>query len=104
MRGFAVCALLLLVVFAAGCSSPESNVVGVWASKTGSIEFFKDKSGVINPPQGEPDLPKNVKFQWSIEGEDVVNMTLEPPISKVVKAKLDGKKVLIVEEDRFVKQ
>jgi len=87
----------------AGCSSPESKLVGDWFGKTGSIEFYKDKTGVINPPRGTADLPANIKFKWDFVEKDRVRMDIAINGGKSTFAKFNGKDELIVEEDKFVK-
>ncbi len=88
----------------AGCSKPESVLVGKWVGKTGSFEFFKDKTGVVNPSQGQTSLPSNVPFKWSVMGEDEVRMLIPVGGGRTIFGKLEAKKVLIIEDDRFIKQ
>lgn len=98
---------MLAVGFAflvAACSSPESKIEGKWVGKTGSLEFFKDKSGIINPPAGSTDLPLNVRYSWSLDGADTVKLEVGPPVEKVIFGKLEGGTAMIVEGDRFTKQ
>jgi hypothetical protein len=94
-------AAVLMVV--AGCSSPEARLVGKWVGQTGSIEFFKDKTGVINPPKEQTDLPPIVQFKWKIEQKDNVRMDIAVNGGKTSVARFEGNKVLIVEDDRFTK-
>ena len=47
------CLVMVLCLIAAGCSKPESRLVGKWVGKTGSFDFMKDKTGIINPPEGD---------------------------------------------------
>ena len=96
-----VAAAFLMMV--AGCSSPESRLEGKWVGKTGVIEFFKDKTGVINPSQGQTDLPTNVHFRWDLVEKDSVRMIVDVAGGKTTVAKFDGRKVLVVEDDRFTK-
>jgi hypothetical protein len=92
-----------VLIAVAGCGSPESRLVGKWVGKTGSIEFFKDKTGVINPPNGVTDLPANVQFKWDFVQKGTVRMIIAIGGGKTSLAKFSGRNVLIVEEDRFVK-
>ena len=87
-----------------GCSKPEATLVGKWVGKTGSFEFFKDKSGVVSPAPGQANLPTNVPFKWSVVGSDEVRMYLPIAGGKTVFGKLESKKILIIEDDKFVKQ
>lgn len=100
IRVVLVTALLSLAV---ACSS-EPDMVGKWVGKTGSFEFSSDKTGVINPPADRADLPKNVGYNWSIQGKDTVKMEIGAPVGKVIFGKLEGKNVLVVEEDKFTRQ
>jgi hypothetical protein len=97
---------LLLFVFCiclAGCGNPESRLIGKWVGKSGSFEFKKDKSGLINPPAGIVDLPRNVPFKWVVQGRDSVRIDVGPPIGKSYFGKLEGKDSLIIEDDKFTK-
>ena len=98
MIGFG--ALLCMLVVA--CGKPESRLVGKWAGRTGSIEFFKNKTGVINPPPGA-NLPLNTPFTWSVQGSDTVKMDVGAPAGRTTFGKLEGKDSLIVEDDKFIK-
>jgi hypothetical protein len=95
--------LLFCCLSMAGCSKPESVLVGKWVGSTGSFEFFKDKTGIVSPPKGRADLPANVPFKWSVVGSDEVRMYLAIGEGKTVLGKL-GKNALIIEDDKFVKQ
>ena len=95
--------VMVLCLLTAGCGKPESRLVGKWVGKTGSFEFMKDKTGVINPPEGIA-LPRNVQFKWSIQGSDTVRIDVGPPVWKIYFGKLESKDALIIEEDKFVKQ
>jgi hypothetical protein len=97
------CLVMLLCLLVAGCSRPESILVGQWVGKTGSFVFMKDKTGVINPPEGIA-LPRNVPFKWSVQGSDTVRIDVGPPVGKTFFGKLESKDALIIEEDKFVKQ
>ena len=94
-------AIVLTVV--TSCGSPESRLVGKWVSTTGTIEFFKDKTGVINPPKEQTDLPVNVQFKWDFVQKGTVRMIIAIGGGKISLAKFNGRNVLIVEEDRFTK-
>ena len=95
--------VMVLCLLTAGCGKPESRLVGKWVGKTGSFEFMKDKTGVINPPEGIA-LPRNVQFKWSIQGSDTVRIDVGPPVLKIYFGKLESRDALIIEEDKFVKQ
>ena len=95
--------VMVLCLLTAGCGKPESRLVGKWVGKTGSFEFMKDKSGVINPPEGIA-LPRNVQFKWSIQGSDTVRIDVGTPVWKIYFGKLESRDSLIIEEDKFVKQ
>ena len=95
-------AALLIVVTGCSSPSPESRLVGKWIGKTGSIEFFKDKTGLINAPIEQLDLPVNVQFKWEVVDKDSVRMNIAVNGGKTTLAKFDGK-ALIVEDDRFEK-
>jgi hypothetical protein len=86
-----------------GCGKPESKFVGNWVGKTGTFQFMKDKTGVINPPPGV-DLPRNVRFKWSLQGSDTVRIDVGPPIGKSFFGKMVTSDNLIIEDDKFVKQ
>jgi len=88
----------------AGCDKPEATMVGKWVGKTGSFEFFKDKTGVVTPAPGQANLPANVPFKWSVVGSDEVRMYFPIGEGKTVLGKLESKKALIIEDDKFVKQ
>lgn len=94
---------MVFFLFTAGCGGPESKLVGKWVGKTGSFEFMKDKTGIVNPPEGIA-LPRNVRFIWSVQGSDTVRIDVGPPIQKSFFGKLENKNSLIIEEDKFVKQ
>ncbi len=94
-------AVFCLVI--AACGRPESKLIGKWMGKTGSFEFMKDKTGVINPPEGVA-LPHNVRFKWSVQGNDMVRIDVGPPVQKSYFGKLENKNSLIIEDDKFVKQ
>ena len=92
-----------VLIAVTGCGSPESRLVGKWVGKTGSIEFFKDKTGVINAPKEVTDLPANVRFSWDFVQKGTVRMIIAIGGGKISFAKLDGRNTLIVEDDRFTK-
>jgi hypothetical protein len=98
-----VCLVLLICAMATGCSKPESKFTGKWIGKTGSFDFSKDKTGVINPPLGV-DLPRNVQFKWSLQGRDIVRIDVGPPVGKSYFGKLQNNDAIIIEDDTFVKQ
>ncbi|MCX6983766.1 MAG: hypothetical protein NT118_03295 [Lentisphaerae bacterium] len=99
-----VCLVMVLcLLMVAGCSRPESGLVGKWVGKSGSFDFMKDKTGLINPPEGVA-LPRNVQFKWSIQGSDTVRIDVGPPVGKTFFGKLESKDALIIEDDKFVKQ
>ena len=95
---------MAVLIAITGCSSSitESKLVGKWVGKTGSVEFFKDKTGLINAPIEQLDLPVNVQFRWEIVEKDSVRMNIAVNGGKTTVAKFDGK-ALIVEDDRFEK-
>jgi len=95
---------MAVLIAITGCSSSitESKLVGKWVGKTGSVEFFKDKTGLINAPIEQLDLPVNVQFKWEIVDKDSVRMVIAIGGGKTTLAKFDGK-ALIVEDDRFEK-
>jgi hypothetical protein len=95
--------VMVLCLITAGCGKPESRLIGKWVGKTGSFEFKKDKTGIINPPEGVS-LPRNVIFVWSIQGTDTVRIDVGPPVTKIYFGKLEGRDSLIIEEDKFVRQ
>ncbi len=99
-----VTVLALSCLIVAGCSKSGSQMVGKWVGSTGSFEFFKDKTGVITPAQTKPDMPASANFRWAMEGSDEVRIYLPTGMKKTVFGKLKGKNVLIIEDDRFVKQ
>jgi hypothetical protein len=94
-----LCCLML-----AGCAKPEATLIGKWVGRTGSFEFLADKTGIINPAPGQPALPTNVHFKWAVVGSDEVRMYLPIEGGKTVFGKLESKKVLIIEDDKFTKQ
>lgn len=94
-------ALLFLVT---GCSSPESRLVGKWVGTTGTIEFFKDKTGIMNPPKERGDMPTNVSLRWDMPDKESVRLVVAIKGGMTSIARLEGKDVLILEGDRFVKQ
>ena len=96
--------LLFCCLVMTGCGKPEATLVGKWVGRTGSFEFFKDKTGFVNPAPGQPTLPTNVPFKWTVVGSDEVRMYLPIAGGKTVFGKLESKKVLIIEDDKFVKQ
>jgi hypothetical protein len=100
IRIILVMALLLIV---AGCSSPESQLIGKWVGRTGTFEFLKDKTGIINPPVGRVELPANVPFKWEMVGKDTVRLNISINGGRMSIAKFEGKDVLIIEDDKFVK-
>lgn len=102
-RTIFACLVMVLCLIAAGCSKPESRLVGKWVGKTGSFDFMKDKTGIINPPEGIA-LPRNVPFKWSVQGSDTVRIDVGPPVGKTFFGKLESKDSLIIEDDKFVKQ
>ena len=105
MKTLAYALFFILVLFqAAGCDNTDSRLVGKWVGKTGSIEFFINKTGIINPPGGQLDLPANVQFRWDVLDKERVLMSFTTGGGKNVIGKFAGKEALIVEDDRFVKQ
>jgi hypothetical protein len=96
--------MVLCFLVMTGCSKPEAVLVGKWVGKTGSFEFFKDKTGLINPSAGQTSLPTNVPFKWSVVGSDEVRMLFPISGGRTIFGKLESRKVLIVEDDRFMKQ
>jgi len=96
--------MVLCLLVMTGCSKPESVLVGKWVGKTGSFEFFKDMTGIVNPTQGQTNLPTNVPFKWSVVGSDELRMLFPIGGGRTIFGKLESRKVLIVEDDRFVKQ
>lgn len=96
--------LLIAVLFTAcGCQSKESKLTGKWAGKTGSIEFFANNTGVINPPKEHNELPSRVPFKWDFVQKDSVRMVIAIGGGRTTFAKFDGKDGLVVEDDRFSK-
>jgi hypothetical protein len=95
--------LLALCLLMTACSKPETVLIGKWVGMSGSFQFFKDKTGVINPPEGA-NLPRNVPFKWNMQGSDTVKIDVGSPVGRTYSGKLESKKVLVVEEDKFVKQ
>jgi hypothetical protein len=95
--------LMVICLSTAGCGKPESRFIGKWVGKTGSFDFLKDKTGVINPPEGIA-LPRNVQFKWSIQGNDMVRIDVGPPVGKTYFGKMESKDSLVIEDDKFVKQ
>jgi hypothetical protein len=98
-----ICLVMVFCLITAGCGKPESRLIGKWVGKTGSFEFRKDKTGVINPPEGVA-LPRNVVFIWSVQGSDTVRIDVGTPVGKTFFGKLESKDALIIEDDKFVKQ
>ncbi len=97
-------ALVLCGLVMAGCSKSESTLVGKWVGNSGSFEFFKDKTGFIAPAVQRPGFPAKVPFTWSMEGSDEVRISLPSGGKKTAFGKLEGKNVLVIEDDKFVKQ
>jgi hypothetical protein len=95
--------LLMLCLVISACSKPERVLVGKWVGKSGTFEFSSNKTGVINPPVGVA-LPRNVPFKWSIQGNDLVKMDVSAPVERTYFGKLEQKDVLVIEDDKFVKQ
>jgi len=95
--------VMVLCLLTAGCGKPESRLVGKWVGKSGTFDFIKDKTGIINPPEGIA-LPRNVQFKWSIQGSDTIRIDVGPPVGKTYFGKLESKDALIIEDDKFVKQ
>lgn len=106
MKPVKIFALVVIICCLAvvGCGKPESVIIGKWVGKTGSFEFFKDKTGIVNPSPGQAGLPTNVPFKWSIVGDDEVRMLMPIGGGRTIFGKLENKKILIVEDDRFMKQ
>ncbi len=102
-RSMLIALLITICLVIAGCGKPESKLIGKWVGKTGSFVFMKDKTGVINPPEGIA-LPRNVQFKWSIQGNDTVRIDVGPPVQKSYFGKLESRDSLIIEDDKFVKQ
>jgi hypothetical protein len=99
-----IVSLLLIICFVvAGCNKSESRFEGKWVGKTGSFDFYKNRTGVINPPEGIA-LPRNVQFKWSVQGSDTVRIDVGAPVGKSFYGKLVTDSALIIEDDRFVKQ
>jgi len=95
--------ILSLCLLSFGCSKNESKFTGKWVGQTGSFEFLKDNTGVINPPKGV-DLPRDVRFKWGLQGSDTVKIDVGPPVGKTFFGKLINKDSLVIEEDKFVRQ
>jgi hypothetical protein len=95
--------ILLVCLFASGCGKNESKFTGKWVGQTGSFEFMKDNTGVINPPDGVA-LPRDVRFKWGLQGSDMVRIDVGPPVGKTFFGKLINKDSLVIEEDKFVRQ
>ena len=95
---------MVIFSFTTSCSKPESRFIGKWVGSTGTIEFFKNKTGLINPPREGIDLPANVRFIWRVDGSDIVTMIINAPGGRTSFGKLLDKDTLIVEEDKFIKQ
>ncbi|BCG48295.1 hypothetical protein GEOBRER4_n3181 [Citrifermentans bremense] len=104
MKRFVV-GILVFVSLAAiiSCSKPESRLLGKWVGKSGSFQFNENKTGVMNPPAGV-NLPHNIQFIWAVRDDDSVQLSIQPPIGKEVLARFEGKKVLVIEDDKFVKE
>ncbi len=102
-RSILVTLLMVICLVASGCSKPESRLVGKWVGKTGSFDFAKDKTGIINPPAGVA-LPNNVPFKWSVQGSDTVRIDVGPPVGRTYFGKLESSNALVIEDDVFVKQ
>jgi hypothetical protein len=104
MKSKIAVSLLSILLFAIlGCSKPESKYVGMWSGKTGTFQFDDNRTGKINPPPGV-NLPKDVPFKWSLQGNDTVRIDVGPPIGKTFFGKLISKDNLIIEDDKFEKQ
>ena len=93
---------MILCLFMTACSK-ESKLIGKWVGDTGSFEFSKDKTGLINPPQGT-NLPTNVPFKWSMQGSDTVRMDVGAPVGRMYFGRLESSDTLIIEDGKFVKQ
>jgi hypothetical protein len=96
--------IVVLCLFAGGCSRPESTLVGKWKGKTGYIQFFKDKTGVISPPAWRTDLPKITRFTWRVDEGDTVTMILNVPGGRTSFGKLEPNGTLTIEDDKFEKE
>ncbi|ACH38148.1 lipoprotein, putative [Citrifermentans bemidjiense Bem] len=100
-----VVGILVLVSLATviSCSKPESRLIGKWVGKSGSFQFNENKTGVMNPPAGV-NLPHDIRFSWALRGDDSIQLSIQPPVAKNVLARFEGKKVLVIEDDKFVKE
>ncbi|MFZ3209264.1 MAG: hypothetical protein WA140_10580 [Geobacteraceae bacterium] len=94
---------LVLTLALLSCSKPESRMIGKWVGNSGSFQFYNNKTGVMNPPEGVR-LPGNIPFTWEIQEKDSIMLIIAPPVGKRVSAKLESKNVLVIEDDKFVKQ
>jgi hypothetical protein len=87
------------MLFAIGCGSPESKIVGVWkssASKGFSAEFKKDHTGVtVTPVPGHAGMASNetskIPFKWSVSKDGKITITEDASTytGKIVKDKLE---------------
>ncbi|WP_026842238.1 hypothetical protein [Citrifermentans bremense] len=85
------------------CSKPESRLLGKWVGKSGSFQFNENKTGIMNPPAGV-NLPHDIRFVWALRDDDSIQLSIQPPVGKNVLARFQGKKVLVIEDDKFVKE
>ena len=105
-RRFPAIVLLLVLVSLLGvvaCSKPESRLPGRWVGKSGSFQFNENKTGIMNPPAGV-NRPHDIRFAWAPRDDDSVQLIIQPPVGRSVVAKFQGSKVLVIEDDQFVKE
>jgi hypothetical protein len=86
-----------------GCGKSDS-LVGKWVGSSGRFEFAKDHTGIMVPAQPGPGIPASVPFKWSAEGANEVRILLPNAGKQTVIGKLDQNHVLVIEDDKFVKQ
>jgi hypothetical protein len=99
--------LFLLLINIPSCSKPESKLVGTWINEktSSSIEFNKDKTGVIFQ-RTNPHLPPNIPFRWEMlkDGEFKVETGApDHPEGPSAKVTLVGKDTIVIDNDTFKK-
>ncbi|QXE85605.1 hypothetical protein KP003_14590 [Geomonas nitrogeniifigens] len=94
---------LCTLVFLVSCSKPEDNLPGKWVGATGSLTFKADKTGVMSLPEGAPQAI-SIPFTWEVKDKTAISFKFPHPVSKVVTGKFESKKVILLEDDKFIKQ
>ena len=73
----AVFVMAVCIACGGGTRVTESNLVGIWQSDEGSIEFFNDQTGIIRGDLMETGNPMSLGIRWQLRGDNRLQVEME---------------------------